>query len=538
MPLQSLSRLAGTINLITKAPKTSVLNAGADFYSETSGEFNTTVHTSVGFKKQSLRFSGGRNYFDGWNPGDAEFYHTRTYKADSTRAQLWNPREQWFADAKYRRIFRNGYAEISGSWFEDEIVNRGMPRGAYKETAIDDIYRTLRYSLAGKIQFQMSSRWSSHHVLAYNRYRRNKSTYITDLTGVSSELSSNTSLQDTSAFSSILARGSFIGKISKTLDLQLGYEVEVETAEGKRIVDETGQIDNYALFATSEWHPGENWTVKPGLRWGYNSRYEAPVIPSINVLYQWPADIQTRVSYAQGFRAPGLKELAFYFVDVNHNIQGNEDLKAEQSHNFSASVTAAASDQREVGWALSGFYNRVYNLITLARETTTLYSYVNIGEQQTLGGKLETNTTIKTLDLAAAVSYTGVASNLEDTDGNPEFLFSPEATLRAGYPIGKSGINANLMYKYTGRQNYYLSDGEGIVTREYISDYQNLDLSLSRKFFDQRLDCRVGAKNIFNVQNIPATTGGGVHSGSPEIAIGTGRTWFVQVNLSFSKSGK
>lgn len=530
--------LAGTINLITKAPKTNEATAGAEFFTESAGYFNTSAHASLGFKNQSLSISGGRNYFDGWNPGDSEFYHQRTNVADTTRAQQWNPKDQLFADAKYRYIFKKGYAEIAGSWFDEEIINRGNPRGAYQESAIDDTYKTLRYGASAKLQFQISDNWSSHHLLAYNLYRRNKSTYITDLTGVESTLSTNNALQDTSVFSNVLARGSFIGKLNETINLQLGYEIEIETAEGKRVHDNTGQIDNYALFATSEWRPFEKLTVKPGLRWAYNSRYNAPLIPSLNVLYQLPRSIQARLSYAQGFRSPGLKELAFYFVDVNHNIQGNSDLDAERSNNFSASLTAKENQERKIGWNISGFYNQVYNLITLAQQTTTLYSYVNIGEQQTFGGRVRFDTQLRDLSLALGATYTGVSSNIDETDNQTGFLFTPEAMLRAGYAFAKSGIIANLIYKFNGRRNFFSATEDGRVTEEFIEAYQNLDFNLSRSFLDEMLNVQIGARNIFNVQNITATANGGVHSSGSSISIGTGRTYFLQLSLNLSKPKK
>lgn len=531
--------LAGTINLITKAPKANSLTAGADFFTESSGTFNTTLHTSLGFDKQSVAFSGGRKYFDGWNPGDATFYHRDSRIADSSRVKLWNPREQWFADAKYRRNFERGYAEVAGHWFDEEIVNRGGPRGAYGETALDDLYHTRRYGVSGKFQWRLNHAWSTHHVLAYNVYERTKSTYFTDLTGVTSELSANEDLQDTSVFTGALARGSFIGDLGESLGVQIGYEIEIESAEGKRILDDAGRIDNFALFATSEWKPVKRFTVKPGLRWGYNSRYDAPLIPSLNLLYDFPGDFQTRLSYAQGFRAPGLKELSFFFVDVNHNIRGNNQLQAERSHNVSLSISANEGQRRKIGWKASGYYNRVSNLITLANESTTLYQYVNIGRQETVGGQLQAQTKFGDLGLSAAVAYTGLRSNPDGLDDDPDFLFSPEATLRAGYTFGNTGISGNLIYKFNGRQHYYLTGEEGSVTSGYIREYHSMDVSFSRRFWQDRLSVQCGAKNLFDVQNLPASTGGGtVHGGSQAVSIGTGRTYFLQVGLALSKKDK
>src|SRR5690606_33935457 len=66
--------LAGTINLITKAPKTNEIDGGANFYTESIGHYNAVAHAAMGWNKQSLSLSAGRNYFDGWNPGDEGLY--------------------------------------------------------------------------------------------------------------------------------------------------------------------------------------------------------------------------------------------------------------------------------------------------------------------------------------------------------------------------------------------------------------------------------------------------------------------------------
>lgn len=527
--------LAGTINLITKAPKTNELGAGANVYTESIGHYNATAFVSMGWEKQSISLSGGRNYFDGWNPGDDVLFHQRSLIADDSRFQQWKPREQLFADAKYNLRFKNGYTELAGSWFDEEIINRGVPRGAYKESAIDDRYNTNRANISGKVQFAISKKWNSHHILAYSRYERIKSTFVTDLTGVSSELSSNASLQDTSAFSAILGRGSFIGALTDHVGLQLGYEVEVETAEGKKIVDETGSIENYALFATSEWKPSERFTLRPGIRWAYNSRYDAPLIPSINLMYQLPSSLMLRASYAQGFRAPGLKELSFLFVDVNHNIQGNPDLRAEASHNFSASLTANKDESRKIGWTVSGFYNKIHNLITFAETTTALYTYVNIGEQETLGGRANADLSIKNLTLGAGFAYTGVSSQIGKSLGKDDFLYTPEATVNVGYAFEKADFQINAIYKFNGKRNFFRADADGGITQEYIESYQNLDVTLAKKFFKNTVGLELGAKNIFDVQQLLATANGGVHSGGGNISVGTGRSYFVRLSIAINK---
>jgi len=522
--------LAGTINLITKSPKSEETTAEASLFTESIGHFNANGSVSTGIKKQSISVSGGRNFFNGWSPGDDFFYHQVEPVADERRAQQWNPREQVFADAKYRLALKNGYFEAAGSYFDEEIINRGAPMGAYGERAFDDHYLTKRYSGSLKFQGSLSQRWNTHHLVAYNIFDRVKSTYITNLTGVYSELSPNAALQDTTSFRTFLARGSFIGQLSEKINIQIGYEAEIEEGAGERIVDANGIIENYALFATAEFRPMDRLTIKPGLRVAHNSRYAAPPVPSINFLYQLPGDIETRLSYAQGFRAPGLKELSFYFVDINHNIVGNPELDAERSHNISASLNVTQTESRAIGIKASGFYNRIFNLITLAQAEEQEFTYVNIGERETVGGRMEANTQWRGIDLGAGLSYTGISNKLST---GREFTFTPEATLRAGYEWNEFSFNA--FYKFNGRQIFLRELSEGKVTEESIDAFQNLDLTLAKSFAKRRIRWEIGGRNLLNVQNLNATVSGGAHSTGGSMAIGTGRTIFTRLTISIVK---
>src|SRR5690606_18632332 len=97
-------------------------------------------------------------------------------------------------------------------------------------------------------------------------------------------------------------------------------------------------IQDYALYTQWDyrWREGK-WHTQLGLRGSWNSDYKPPLIPSLAVLYKPMKSMQWRASYAKGYRAPTLKELYLSFIDVNHYVIGNPDLKAEQSHHFQLS---------------------------------------------------------------------------------------------------------------------------------------------------------------------------------------------------------
>ena len=91
-------------------------------------------------------------------------------------------------------------------------------------------------------------------------------------------------------------------------------------------------------------------------RVAYNTKYESPITPSLNLKYEVKKTI-FRASYARGFRAPSLKELYLQFYDSNHQIEGNEELVAERSHNFNLNIILRADFVRDPLFLFTPFFN-------------------------------------------------------------------------------------------------------------------------------------------------------------------------------------
>lgn len=50
---------------------------------------------------------------------------------------------------------------------------------------------------------------------------------------------------------------------------------------------------------------------------------------------------EARLSYGRSYRTPNYDELYTYFVDSNHNVQGNPDLNSESGHSIEGSVKSS-----------------------------------------------------------------------------------------------------------------------------------------------------------------------------------------------------
>jgi len=531
--------LAGTINIITKNAITKKLITGVTGYYESIGTYNLTADANVYYKKHNIQVSGGRNYLDGWNSTDDAFYLPESRIADSTRFNQWKPKEQYFANFGYNYTVKKLNFGLKSAYFDEKITNRGYPRAPYAETSFDDYYYTKRIDNNIYLNGKISKNWSVNSLVAYNYYNRVKKTVYKDLTTLDETLSLNSSDQDTSRFTLLMSRASFVHKTdSSKLNYEIGYDVNYESALGKRIDNQLQYQGDYAVFATLEYKPIDRLILKPGLRYAYNTTYKTPVIPSLNLKWMINDEHTIRASYARGFRAPSLKELYFLFVDINHNIVGNMNLRAEQSDNYSLSYNYKRTIKNcRFKLDVNTFYNDIYNLITLAQTTATEYSYINIGKYKTLGAQINNTLRFKQLSFQTGFNYTGRYNDLSETEDVPEFNFSPEVLENISYRFIKEKITISLFYKYNGKVPGFMLVND-VVQQTVLSDFHTMDATISKLFFKKdRVGVAIGCKNIFDVKNISSTSvSGGVHSSSAtSVPLSTGRNYFIKLTLSLTK---
>ena len=530
--------LAGTINLITKKNKKNIFGISLSPYYESVGNYNISFDADIKVKKSNFNFTAGRNFFDGWSAGDKTFKYEKEHIADTSRFEDWKMKEQYFAGFKYNYSFKKLELGYNFSYFDEKITNRGMPRAPYLETAFDDIYNTLRIDNAISLTGKIAKNWNVNNTNSFNYYERIKNTFFKDLTTLEQVLTANPSDQDTSQFTLLMSRTSFSRtKDSTIINYEFGYDVNYESALGKRIEGATQYLGDFAAFVTTECKPIKSLILKPGLRYSYNTSYKSPIIPSFNVKYAINDNNTIRAHYARGFRAPSLKELYFYFVDINHNIVGNTNLVAEVSNNYSFSYFNKLILKEIIFKTdVSFFYNDIFNLITLAQTSGTEYTYVNIGRYKTLGASLSENFCIKNLKLTVGGSYIGRYNELSEIANVDDYSFSPEINVSANYFLKKAKVNFSLYYKYNGKlQGFAISENEVVETT--MDDYHLLDATISKKIWKERLGITLGCKNILDIKNIGSTfSSGGAHSSSnSSVPFATGRNYFIKLTLKLWK---
>lgn len=531
--------LAGTINLITKKKQKKTVSVTVNPYYESIGNFNLTGDIGIRIKKQLFKISGGRNFFDGWSASDAFFELPKARLADTSRFKTWKPKEQWFFEGRYTLTFNSWSLSPFVRYFDEVILNRGLPLAPYQEFGLDDYYHTLRKDIGITTDFKFK-KGKLKALISHNQFERNKNTYVKNLTDLSQTLSASSGAQDTSLFSLTNFRSNYIHNFNQKISLETGLDLTYETAQGKRIEGVNKTQGNYAVFVTTEWNPIKNLTLKPGVRYAVNTNYNAPLTPSVNLLYKIK-NIRIRGAVARGFRAPTLKELYFDFVDINHNIQGNQDLNSEFSYNYSIGLgwRKLVNKKRLVTLDYNVFYNDIENLITLGGLPDGSFTYINIGTFKTLGNQLKFSFKSKRLTATVAGSYIGRYNVLSDElSAIDPFSFSPEASLNFSYALVKEWLKVNSFYKFNGPlQRYSFSDNEIQLNKQ--NSYSILDLSLSFALFKKHVLVTTGAKNILNVSTVQVLgTTGGVHSGSGNLNAARGTSVFVAVKYNFDYERK
>jgi outer membrane receptor for ferrienterochelin and colicins len=523
---------AGVVNLITKENKTSSFATTCNMYTESVGIYNFDASVSANIKQHGFSITGGRNFFGGYS------------LPNSGRTQAFLPYRQYFFNGYYVYNHKNIRVKASGDYFNELLLDRGTLLPPYFENAYDSWFTTIRYT--GKLEAGLTLHSNQYLALtgAYSWYSRIKQTYYKDLTTLEETPSTNPEDRDTTGIWSVMGRGTYAKNNPQgKLNWQAGFDLNLENGKGKRILGYEQQIGDYALFCSAKWDPIQSLSIQPGVRLIYNTKYRAPVIYALSMKWTIINPLSLRVSYSRGFKAPDVKELYLFFVDINHNVQGNPDLRAETSNNINLNLNySLEKGSKACILGLSAFYNLFENDITLAMVSggsKPLYTYINFDKTKCVGTELEG--TIKlypSITTEVGFSETGTYNYLKTDAGKPvKFFWSPAVSCNVSYRFVKPGLIFSLYYKYNGAMPLY-NVSEGIITPSTVRDYNIMDFTGTKDLFNRMFQISAGVKNILNNTTLPSPGGtGGAHSsGNGPVPVGWGRTLFLKVTFTFNKN--
>ena len=537
--------MAGVINIITKKIKKDQFSVNALAREETAASeyfpFSYKgVHTqnvNVNYSKNHLIASigGTHNDFDGFG-GD-----------EYGRGKTWKPKEQWLGNAKigYVNDHMDVYYRID-VLKENILVRNPINFNNYK--AIDQEYVTDRFVHQLQSEYRINDKIQFSGFLAYTNYQRETST--TRRNFESNKIEPNQPGEDdVSKLNSLAFKATMQYQLSSKFSLQPGIDFNHEKANGARI-EGSPEINDYAFFVSAEIKPLDFMSIRPGLRFSNNSVYDAPpVIPSLNTKFVLSKQFDLRLAYGRGFRAPTLRELYLFFVDTNHDLVGNKDLKAEFSNSLNGSVSYTPDIKNKISFnsTLSVFYTAFRNQIELLQSISSPleYTYYNTDKSKTMGGSVESVFEFKNWEFGIGANYIGYqSSQFEDKNYMKEdarkTLWTPEINSNITYNIEKINTKLGLFYKYTGRKpgfSFGKVDNTDAILLTRTASYHLADFTATTGI-NKFLSAQLGVKNIFDVSDVDnntVSTSNTEHSNARSLAIGYGRSFFAGIKVNWSK---
>lgn len=240
-------------------------------------------------------------------------------------------------------------------------------------------YRDLSVGVKGNYRFNNKSDLE----LAYSFDQYDKSDY---------SMMTRLDIRDYSNRQNII-RGLYSMKLSSSVimagfDFMNDYIMSYQFAEANNHHSQ----NSFDIYAQWDWNINEKWNVIAGVRYDwFSAANQSQATCKLATMYKFDRRNSLRLSYANGFRAPSLKELYMDFYMGNiFMIYGNPDLKSENNHNISLTYENSGSIGSALKYSLTatGHYNYFRNYITTATvEVGDTYGqmYTNVNRQQIVG---------------------------------------------------------------------------------------------------------------------------------------------------------
>ncbi|MFZ4927762.1 TonB-dependent receptor plug domain-containing protein [Chryseobacterium sp. Mn2064] len=557
--------VAGVINIITKKNSNKKLTLNASVQEETVGKEYNLYKKGEGRHIQTLNI--GYNIDEHWYVG-ANINHNdfqgfkgtqegyKYFGQDKKRGYLWQPKDVLNVDGIVR-YSKNKTSIFYKFGFVDEKLNLYSPivgelylgEGNRTYVSTDRDYLTRRYLNQLNIQTKLGS-INYTGDFSYQTQDRKYRDFTYDIPNRQVRGDKN-EYQSYNKADVIYSRGVFSNFLNNDkIDFQLGYELDHTSGYAGSIAGSFAgnnvkrKIFNYANFISAEWNATKWLSVRPGYRLAVSDKFDTQHNYSLTVRGKANESTNIRLVVGSANRFPNFDELYTYFVDSNHDIRGNENLKPEEG--FTASLNADRKINTSSGWNLkvgtSFTYMKVKNRIeeSIINLQPLKYQYINTDKFKSYILEANFNAQKDQFTLAANASYYGISKELSSgTITSPtDFFYTFEGKIAGSYTLPKINTNFSLFYRYVGAQQVYVLVPD--LANPYYEvgkrgDFNMMDFVVSQPFFNRHLEVSAGVKNIFDVSSVNDTTiPGTAHgAGDPNSNLFYGRSYFARVSYNF-----
>lgn len=538
--------LGGIINIITKKTQQDAWTTRIAGQLQSNEQYNA----SIALGKKWKNFAIDLNY---------NFSHFNGFSTDTLRSQTWNPKQQHFVGGRLYYTIPSSKISLSYqyNYLNEVIEDRGnvkldaFPSLSYAKD-YDFVTITQDHSIAALGYLDDNKQYYLDALVAFNDYQRAKNAYFRSMNENGSEDTLDRLDSDTTSFQAWNIRATLASQYGKKLDFKAGIDIRYDYTTGARIKEERAILGDVAAFVNFRYQPIRVLNIEAGIRVAYNTTGLIPITYSLGLKWKIKDGMNLRFSYARAIRTPSLKELYLNFVDVNHNIQGNPNLKPEYAHTLSLgwSYNKVYQGGHMVNIAANGFYNYIQQQITLySYETDSLgnfvidnqsnnYAYFNLEKYQNWGINTQVKYQHKGLVIRLGATLIGYYNQLSSSEESiAPFQYTLEFTQEVSYTFKKMGLSLSLFRRDYDKQVNYTAvtnpiTQETAIVQNTLQGYGLMDVTISKHFFNKGLSISAGVKNVLDVQQInqlgtAATAHGGGGNGSTSIAMG--RIFFLRL---------
>ncbi|MBO6211507.1 TonB-dependent siderophore receptor [Algoriella sp.] len=562
--------IAGVINIITKKGGKSKFDISASLQEETIGdEYNWK---NKGRHIQSLKIghnftdniyanlSFSRNDFQGFfNDKKGENYPIN----DGLRGYEWLPKIQnstkalvQYKKENYRLFYKFEYFTEETKRYDSNLIMNAQPEtDTNNPTANDNIFTTNRIYNHLNASGRFKNTINYDVSFSYQEQKRKVKDYNYEiLTG--NEL--DVVKQDYESRKVYYSKGLFSNFINKNdfFDFQFGYEIDQTKGFASPLSGEflqkpiARQLGTYDVFASSEINLNDKISFRPGARVMFSEQFDTQYLISLSAKYLFGKDWELRGIVGTSPRLPNYDEMYSYFVDVNHNVQGNDQLNPEKG--ISAflhlkrkwKINANSSiEQKLSAWKIN--LKDKISLIVV-EDIPLKYMYKNIDTYDVQGLTYLNLFKIGRFTGGFGATLTGKkqAINQEDfaNDVENKYFYTVQANGNVSYQLPKTETIFTLLYKYNGSEEQYVQKNnpdnaqEQILVKGKQQAFSWFDASIKQSFFKNKFDFTIGARNLFDVKNLRNTAlSDNAHaSGANSMLYGYGRSYFVKLTYNLS----
>ncbi len=512
--------------------------------------------------KTSISIGGSRNdnagFFNDYQGKNYVNIQDNAVVNDSLRGMEWNPKEQLTAFGnlntalgKHIIFYKIQYYDESVPVYNHYVNGRlDSNTGQVNPTALDENFDTQRLMNNLNISGPLKGPTVYNLSLSHQTQKRYYKQYVYNILqqGIESVIA-----DDLSQSSEIWYSKGFVSNMVPTSDffnLQLGYEFNHQTgfdaiATGEYSTDVVeNTLENYDFFGVADFNLSDKFSIYPGARYTNNSQFGNKLIWSLSSTYSISNTFKIKGVFGSAFRAPNFEELFFYFVDSNHNVQGNPNLDPEDGISLFLNVEEKfrLSDNSMLKTALKSYYfdidDKIASVIVTDEEDRNLFTFNNVDRSRILGFSLENSLIMNRWQASLGMTYLGESTTIDASEeSNSDYLWSFNLQSSLGYTIPSINTTLSAQLKYTGRTQIVQNGTNGTEVGQ-TDDFTWMDAS-ARTNITKNLSLTLGARNIFDIVRANASDApSGAHgsSGTPSRLFGNGRSYYLKLlyNLNFN----